>query len=87
MLCAARMPSTAEEVIPPAWPPPSPAQYSPPTDNSQSALRKKLTGDELRVSGAVSTASAAAKLRIFLSSSTIPSRSAAHTNSGSTSEI
>lgn len=56
---AARIPSTAADIMPPAYPAPSPHGMMPlqPSPN-RSSPRVMRTGDEVRVSGPVSSASA-----------------------------
>ena len=56
---AARIPSTAADMMPPAYPAPSPHGMMPlqPSPN-RSSPRVMRTGDEVRVSGPVSSASA-----------------------------
>ena len=54
---AQRIPSTAAEVMPPAYPAPSPHGYNPLTVLSPHASRSKRTGDDERDSTPVSTAS------------------------------
>jgi hypothetical protein len=69
------MPSTALDTIPPEYPAPSPAGYSPFTFTLwKSSPRNILTGEELLVSTPVSTASAIAKPLSFLSNGPTASR-------------
>ena len=55
------MPSTAADMIPPAYPAPSPQGYIPSTLDISNSLRRILTGEELLVSTPVKRVSGFAK--------------------------
>jgi len=70
MLSAHFIPSTAADIIPPAYPAPSPQGKMPLIDDWRILSRTILTGDVLLVSGAVRIAFSSAKHGIRFSNST-----------------
>ena len=76
------IPSTAADVIPPAYPAPSPQGYIPVTDATPNSFRKILTGDELLVSGAVKVAFESEKPDNLFSKAFMPSFKDSLINSG-----
>ena len=76
------IPSTAADIIPPAYPAPSPQGYIPCTLAIFCSFLFIVTGDELLVSTPVNIASALAKPAIFLSKYINPSFKVLVTKSG-----
>ena len=85
ILIATFIPSTAAEVIPPAYPAPSPQGYIPSMLHSKSSLRSIVTGEDDLVSTPVRIASGLANPFIFLSNARIPSFRVLDTKVGSIS--
>lgn len=76
------IPSTAADIIPPAYPAPSPQGYIPAILLTKFSFLGILTGEELRVSKPVKMLSGLAKPLSFVSKYASPSFKVVATNSG-----
>ena len=79
------IPSTAADIIPPAYPAPSPQGYMPSIFDKNEEFLMIFTGEELRVSTPVRIASGLANPDNFLSKYKIPSFSVEDTKDGNIS--